>query len=406
MSKIALLHYSAPPVVGGVESVLGHHARLMADAGHQVLILAGRGKQADLRIPFMHIPLMDSRHPEILANKKILDGGAVPEGFNILVDQLTRTLGENLAGVDWVIAHNIASLNKNLPLTAALKNISAKPNAPRLILWHHDLAWTTPRYQSELHPGYPWDLLKTPWHNAIQVVVSTLRQQELAALYDIPREQIHVIPNGLDIQRFLKLESQTVLLIERLRLLEAKPLILLPVRITTRKNIELALRTLFFLQKKFPLAALVVTGPLGPHNPANLDYFSRLLALREDLHMVEAAHFLEECTDDYLPDAVIGDFYRLADALLLPSMEEGFGIPILEAGLSGIPIFCSDIPPLRELGNNKVDYFSLNSDPSQVADLICNRLNNDPLFNFRALVRTTYRWENIYRTNISPLLKS
>ena len=27
--KIALLHYSSPPVVGGVESVLAHHARLM-----------------------------------------------------------------------------------------------------------------------------------------------------------------------------------------------------------------------------------------------------------------------------------------------------------------------------------------------------------------------------------------
>ena len=31
MTKVALLHYSAPPIVGGVESVLGHHARLMAD---------------------------------------------------------------------------------------------------------------------------------------------------------------------------------------------------------------------------------------------------------------------------------------------------------------------------------------------------------------------------------------
>ena len=56
MSEVALLHYSAPPVVGGVESVLGHHARLMADAGHQVRIVAGRGEQVDPRIPFIHLP--------------------------------------------------------------------------------------------------------------------------------------------------------------------------------------------------------------------------------------------------------------------------------------------------------------------------------------------------------------
>jgi glycosyltransferase involved in cell wall biosynthesis len=404
MSKIALLHYSAPPVVGGVESVLGHHASLMADAGHQVTILAGRGMQTDPRVPFIHIPLMDSRHEEILSVKKILDDGAISDDFYKLVDRLTFTLGEKLSGMDWVIAHNIASLNKNLPLTAALKIISEKPAAPRLILWHHDLAWTTPRYQSELHPGYPWDLLKTAWRNAIQVVVSTLRQQELAALYGIPLEQVHVIPNGLDIRQFLKLENQTVSFIEKLGLLEAKPLLLLPVRITTRKNIELALRALSFIREKFPQAALVVTGPLGPHNPANLGYFSRLLALREELHLVGAAHFLAEFTDDYLPDAVIGDFYRLADALLLPSMEEGFGIPILEAGLSGLPIFCSDIPPLRELGHNMVDYFSLNSEPRQVAELIYNRLINDPQFNLRALVRTAYSWENIYKSQISPLI--
>jgi mannosylglucosylglycerate synthase len=43
--NVALLHYSAPPVVGGVESVLDHHARLMADDGHQV-IRPGRARRA------------------------------------------------------------------------------------------------------------------------------------------------------------------------------------------------------------------------------------------------------------------------------------------------------------------------------------------------------------------------
>lgn len=38
--NIVLVHYSAPPVVGGVESVLAHQARLMADAGHTVKIIA------------------------------------------------------------------------------------------------------------------------------------------------------------------------------------------------------------------------------------------------------------------------------------------------------------------------------------------------------------------------------
>src|SRR6266498_1104952 len=105
MTKIALLHYSAPPIIGGVESVLAHHARLMADAGHQVQIVAGRGEQNDPRIPFIHLPLADSRHPEVLAMKTELDAGRVPSKFTELVDSITAHLSEILDDVDILIAH-------------------------------------------------------------------------------------------------------------------------------------------------------------------------------------------------------------------------------------------------------------------------------------------------------------
>ena len=61
-----------------------------------------------------------------------------------------------------------------------------------------------------------------------------------------------------------------------------------------------------------------------------------------------------EVTAGFLPDEVIADFYRLSDALLFPSREEGFGIPIIEAAFSSIPVFCYNIPVLRELGGEDV----------------------------------------------------
>ena len=207
--NIILLHYAAPPVVGGVESVLGHQARLIADDGHFVQIVAGRGEQIDERIPFIQLPLVDSRHPDILSTKAVLDTGRLPNEFIQLTDSLTEMLEEITRNADFIIAHNVCSLAKNLPLTAALKNLSSRPGAAHLILWHHDLAWTTPRYRHELYDGYPWDLLRTDWSGVTQVVVSKLRQEELAELLDIPMERIHIIPNGLDAGRFLKLESFT-----------------------------------------------------------------------------------------------------------------------------------------------------------------------------------------------------
>ena len=142
MTKVALLHYSAPPIVGGVESVLGHHARLMAEAGHQVQIIAGRGEQTDPRISFVHVPMADSRHPNVLALKSELDEGRILAGFADAVDSLTADLSEILEGVDVLFAHNVCSLNKNLALTAALRNLANHRNL-QIVLWHHDLAWTT-----------------------------------------------------------------------------------------------------------------------------------------------------------------------------------------------------------------------------------------------------------------------
>ena len=151
--RIALLHYSVPPVIGGVESVLAHHARLMADAGHDVQVIAARGEEFAPDITFTWLPLADSRHAEVLSIKAELDVGRVPPGFADLTETLLVELASALAGADVLIAHNVCSLNKNLALTTALHSLLASGSSPRMILWHHDLAWTTPRYQSECMMG-------------------------------------------------------------------------------------------------------------------------------------------------------------------------------------------------------------------------------------------------------------
>lgn len=401
--SIALLHYSASPVVGGVEAVVTHHSRLMAAAGHDVRILAGRGEQASLPVPFVPLPLMDSREPQIESLKAQLDAGHAPPELEPLIALLEASLAEELETVDVVIAHNICSLHKNLALTAALHRLQRSGRFRRLIVWHHDLAWATPRYRAELHPGFPWDLLRTDW-GAEHVVVSQARRHELAELLGIRPEAITVIPNGIDVSRLLKLEPNSLDLIHRLRLDQADPILLLPVRITPRKNIELALRVLGEVRRCYPKAALVVTGPPGPHNPANEAYFGQLLAQRGELGLEAAAHFLAEIHQGYVPDAVVGDLYQIADLLFLPSREEGFGIPLLEAAFQRVPVFCADIAALRELGGEQVTYFDLEASPESIAALMIERLKRHPDHAFRARAWREATWEAIYRRSIAPLL--
>jgi glycosyltransferase involved in cell wall biosynthesis len=402
---VALVHYSAPPIVGGVESILGHHARLMSEAGHRVRLVAGRGQAWLDSVPLIHLPLLDSRHPRVLATKAGLDRGQVPPAFEGLTKEIYEALRRALDGVGVTVAHNVCSLHKNLALTAALHRLQRRGEAGRLIQWHHDLAWTTPRYQAEMHAGYPWDLLRTSWA-AQHVAGSEARRQELAALMKIDARTIAVVPNGVHLPAFLKLEEQTQALVRELGLEQAAPLMLLPVRLTPRKNIELALRVLAALRNSFPGARLVVTGPPGPHNPANRAYLRQLVEMRAALGLEQAAHFLTEHTREDLPDPVIADFYRLADFLILPSREEGFGIPLIEAAVSRIPVFCSDIPPLRALGGDEVTTFDPDADPAAIAAQVVEHLRQSPVYRAAERARREHTWDRIYPTQIAPLLQA
>jgi len=403
--KISLLHYSSPPIVGGVESVLAHHARLMANAGHEVTILAGRGEVFDERIKVRILPRLDSRHQDVMEVKGFLDIGKHTPSFEMLREQIRKELLEELKGCDILIAHNVASLHKNLALTAVLHDEYKKNSFPHLILWHHDLAWTTPRYRGELYEGYPWDILRTNWKGVKQVVVSELRRRELADLLNISIAVIDVIPNGVDINAYFKFEPKTIALLERLSLLDADPLFLLPVRLTPRKNIELALKVMADVRKDFPKAILLVTGPEGPHNPKNKKYKERLLSMRDTLNLKGTVHFLAEVVNEFLPDPVIADFYRIADALLFPSREEGFGIPIIEAAFSKIPVFCADIPVLHELAGEDVTYFDPDANPAEVAKQIKVRMEAESTSRWGRRAKHGYTWDQIYSRHIKHLLE-
>jgi glycosyltransferase involved in cell wall biosynthesis len=208
----------------------------------------------------------------------------------------------------------------------------------------------------------------------------------------------------------LRWTDTTRRIVEGCRLWDADLVLLLPARITRRKNVQLAVRALACLRASTGLdARLIVTGPPGAHNPSNAAYLSQLLALRAELGLSQAVHLLYELGDREEPlvpdDATLADLFLLADALLFPSSEEGFGIPLLEAGLARLPAFCSDIPPLRATGQGDAHYFPPDAAPEAVADLVAGQLLTDSAFSLRRRVLRCHRWERILRDHLIPLIE-
>jgi glycosyltransferase involved in cell wall biosynthesis len=393
--EIALLHYTAPPIVGGVERVIGRHAVLMADAGHAVRIVAGRGGTPDPRVRFVDLPLADSLHPDIVEVGERLAAGQAPPDFGRLVQRLERELSGAVAGSEVVIAHNIASLNRNLSLTAALHELCLHRPPWRLILWHHDMAWTMPGYLPGLHPGEPWSLLRRKWPGAIDVTISAGRRSELAALLGIDPADIAVIPGGIDLPVVRELG----------RVAGSDPLLLAPVRVTARKNLELAFRVVAEMRARGRNAGLVVTGPLDPHSPVVHEYRAGLDRLIDRLGIGSAVVFLADTACGSPSDAELAALYETADALVLPSSEEGFGLPILEAAAARLPIFCSDLESLRAIAGAGATYFAPDADPAYLAAIILRRLDSDPAAVLAHRVRADYAWPHIYERQIEPLLQ-
>ena len=409
--KIAILHYASPPVVGGVESTIAYHARGLANLGHAVLVLSGDGATFDPRVDTQVHALLGSRDARILAVKKQLDAGNVPTQFATLKREIAEVLRTALKGCDACIVHNAHTMNKNLPLTAALAATLVEVTREiRTIAWCHDIAWANEQYLPELHPGAPWNLLKQAWPNTRYVTVSEMRRSELAKTLSLPANKIEVVPPGVDIAKQLFLTEAARKLIATLNLMNADGILLLPARITRRKNIELGLRVLAELRTQSSRDfRLIVTGPPGPHNPANPGYLDELLRLRGELGLQNAAHFLYEHGENGQPfvpdDEAMANFYALADALFFPSTQEGFGIPILEAGLAQLPVFCADLPPFRATAQDNAMYFdAINDPPSNIAARVMVGLDQLDSFALRVRVRQQFRWDAIIEKQLVPLL--
>ena len=80
---------------------------------------------------------------------------------------------------------------------------------------------------------------------------------------------------------------------------------------------------------------------------------------------------------EFVPDAELEGLWRLAACAAFPTLGEGFGLPVIEAMARGVPVACSDLPVLREVGGDVAHYFTPD-DPAAAAAAIERRAGTTP----------------------------
>jgi glycosyltransferase involved in cell wall biosynthesis len=132
-----------------------------------------------------------------------------------------------------------------------------------------------------------------------------------------------------------------------------EPFLLCVAQHRRNKNIPLLLRTFDRLLKRKEIDSqtkLLVIGIAGPES-------RNIHRLVSSLRLEERIHFFEGLSEPELQWC-----YRRCEALVTPSITEGFGLPVAEALLAGCRVICSDIPAFREVGGDHCRFVDLRGD--------------------------------------------
>ncbi len=218
----------------------------------------------------------------------------------------------------------------------------------------HDLCF------DELTNVYPWrirsyylKLLRLNLGRASLVVtVSETTCNKLSERYDVPADRIKVVYNTLPDTFEETIDSREVQSFKD-RYVSGGALLFYAGGSEYRKNVHNLARAFSIFLKDNPRARLLVTG-------TNNQRWATIFAELPE-QMNEAVIFAGRLTDHELHVA-----YKAADAVVYPSLCEGFGRVCLEAMGTGTPLACSDLPVMHEVSGQHAHYFDP-QDPSSIA---------------------------------------
>ena len=194
------------------------------------------------------------------------------------------------------------------------------------------------------------------------IAVSRHTRSDLIDLYDCPPSKIHVIYEGIDAD-FRPAPTPDVDQVRAAYGLQ-RPYLFMMGTLEPRKNHATALHALARLKAAGYPHQLVLAGGSGW-------LFEPVTELVEKLDLSGDVVFT-----GYVPQAHVSALYTGADCVMMPSLYEGFGFPVLEAMACGTPVVCSDASSLPEVAGDAALLVAPTDDEALAANV--QRILDDP----------------------------
>jgi len=159
-------------------------------------------------------------------------------------------------------------------------------------------------------------------------------------------------------------------------------------RLSKTKGVVDAIKSIGILKKEIPEIKILIIGR------GEDSFVDELKKLVRDLDLIENVQFL-----DFVTDARKEELLTRAHLLIAPSVKEGWGLTVHEAGARGTPAVVYDVPGLRDIVRNNINGIICSENtPENLSENILNILSDGELYlrlqNGAIEERKKYTWEN------------
>ena len=374
--RIMMLTWEYPPrIVGGIARVVHDLSHVFAKQGHEVHVITY--KEGNTK-PFENDEgVLVHRIETYPINANNLVDWVMQFNFCVIekAAELIKEIGkfDVVHAHDWLVAYSARAIKNsyNLPLVATIHATESGRNKGI-----HDK-----------NQGYVNDVEWLLTYEATDVICNSLyMKNEIRNLFGKPMENIHVVPNGININKFDGKYRDWDF--RRNYAADNEKIVFFAGRIVYEKGIQVLLDAVPKIIQNYNDVKFVIAGR-GP-------CLDELKAQADRLGISNRIYFT-----GYLNDVQITKMYKAIDVAVFPSLYEPFGIVALEGMLAGAATVVSDTGGLNEIVSHGIDGMkSYAGNCNSLADSILEVLFNQDLCkqiakNAHEKVVKEYNWDII-----------